>query len=211
MESPSFIDLTFIGGGVLATSIVDGLEEYSKTAASDMVRYNIRITTRRDENARALQERYPDLLITTNNRDQRLWQRPLSSDSGDGTYNRTGTASSRSIFFICTQPQFTSVVCEDIRSAMKMWSKVSCPIVVTMCPGITIQQLGTWLKQQLPIVRTMPNTPVSEKQGATAMFANSLVSDHDMQQVINVFRPISPAVCLLPREDLIDVAACVSG
>ena len=63
--------LIFVGGGVLATSIVDGLREYEKTASSDGIRYNISITARRETHARVLEQRYPDLLITINNRDPR--------------------------------------------------------------------------------------------------------------------------------------------
>lgn len=196
---------------MLATAIVDGLREYGKTANLNGTRYNISITVRRDQHARTLRQRYPDLLVTTNNRDPRLWMAPTSIDCDNGNRKGNGTTPSKSIVFICTQPQFTSSVCEDIRSVMKLWPGMSCPILVTMCPGITMQQLETWLKQQVPIVRTMPNTPVSERQGATAMFANPLVSDHDIERVMNVFRPISPAICLLPQEDLLDVAASVSG
>lgn len=211
MESQLTVALTFIGGGVLATSIIDGLRDYEKIAKSDDIRYEISITTRREEHADDLRQRYPDLLITTDNRNPRLWKAPSSLDCRNGHCDGEETSPSKSIVLICTQPQFTSKVCEDIRSAIKLWPRTSCPVVVTMCPGITTQQLQTWLKQHLPIVRTMPNTPVSERQGATAMFANSLVSEHDIEQVMNLFRPISPAVCRLPQEELLDVAASVSG
>lgn len=211
MEPHSTVALTFVGGGVLATSIIDGLQEHCKTTNSDGTRYNIRITARREEHVQELHERYPDLLITTNNRDPRLWKASTSIGPDHGICEINGSTASKDIIFICTQPQFTSAVCEDIRAVMKMWPGMSCPIIVTMCPGITMHQLQTWLKQQVPVVRTMPNTPVSERQGATAMVANSLVSEQDIKQVMNVFRPISPAVCLLPHESLIDVSASISG
>ena len=212
MESTSAVVLTFVGGGVLATSIIDGLLESAGNVTKGRTQYDISITARRDEHAAALRHRYPGALVTTNNRDPRLWktQFPLQSNNGDGGETNSITPTTR-IVLICTQPQFTSAVCEDMYHVMTHCRLVPSPIFVTMCPGITIQQLGGWLRKQVPIVRTMPNTPVSVRQGATAMFANSLASPSDVQHVTALFRPISPSVCVLPREELLDVAASVSG
>lgn len=201
------IALTFVGGGLLATAIIDGLRLHKKTANAHGTRYIIRITVRRQEHARALRKRYPELLVTTNNKDPRLWDASVPVGHVNGDIMKHGMTVSKSIVIICTQPQFTSDVCEDIRGVMTETS----PILVTVCPGITIRQVEHWLMQPVGIVRTMPNTPVCERQGATAMFANPVVSKQDIELVMNVFRPISPAVCLLPQEDLLDVAASISG
>ncbi len=50
------------------------------------------------------------------------------------------------------------------------------PLLVSIAAGITSNQLERWLGGDLPVVRTMPNTPALLGAGATGMFANGRVS-----------------------------------
>jgi pyrroline-5-carboxylate reductase len=209
MKYQHTVDLTFIGGGVLATSIINGLRRCA--GSPNMTQYKINVTVRREEHAQTLREEYPNLLVTTDNQDPRLWTTARCAKNESQSLEEDDNEPSRRIILICTQPQFTSAVCQEISTVIKHRSEASHPIFVTMCPGITIKQVETWLRRKVPVVRTMPNTPVCKGQGATAMFANPLVSEKDIEQIVEVFRLISPAVCLLPHESLLDVAASISG
>jgi pyrroline-5-carboxylate reductase len=68
-----------------------------------------------------------------------------------------------------------------------------------MCPGITIPTLESWLTLSngtgvSGVVRTIPNTPVSLRQGATAVIASQRVTAVQLDRVVDLFRIISPCV-----------------
>lgn len=187
---------TFIGGGVLACCLIDGLLDSAN--ARDLI---IRVTARRPEHAQSLRQRYPSLLVSHGNRAASLWDRPWPDADPPAAH----------IVLICTQPRFTAQVCEDLRAVSEMWPMHPRPVFVTMCPGVTVAQLERWLPAAPPIVRTMPNTPAAVREGATALFANDAVSRAEVAVVTDVFRTVSPAVCELEDESGIDVAAAISG
>ncbi|ORY11778.1 pyrroline-5-carboxylate reductase dimerization-domain-containing protein [Clohesyomyces aquaticus] len=199
--------LTFVGGGTLACAILDGLSEQAASTAlrpSQRTDYSVSITVRRQECIEQISKRYPGAYVTDNNDDEKLWL----FDHAPAVH----------IILICTKPHSTSDVCERIRLAHDK----SCPpcqnlpVVVTMCPGITISKLETWLRlgknqNSFTVVRTMPNTPVSIRQGATAFFTSEHATDEEVESVVALFRVFSPCVERLLEENLLDVAAAVSG
>ncbi|KAM7211691.1 pyrroline-5-carboxylate reductase [Rhypophila decipiens] len=210
------IGVTIIGGGVIGTSLADGLLGSMQSTKSNPLpetntTYHVRITTRRGEHTADLRRRYPNFFITKNNRDSLLWGPQatwpsLSSSAG------TGGIPSLHIILICTQPQYTQSVCTDLQSVTKgSWQIPT--VVVTVCPGILVSTLESWLPIGSSIVRTMPNTPVCVAEGATAAFANgaAMACPESVTAVTDLFRLMSPAVCFVPEEDLMDVAASVSG
>lgn len=184
--------LTVIGCGVFGRAIVDGLS--SEACQS----YSLALTHRRQEAAEKLQNDYPTALVTNNNTDSRIWMSPKHQRN-------------RHIVVIGTQPQYTAEVCDEITKAFTSAGGTQQLVVVTVCPGITISQLESWLPINTPIVRTMPNTPIAVRQGATALFANQSTTSGVASEIQSIFKRMSPAVMLLPREDLMDIVASVSG
>jgi pyrroline-5-carboxylate reductase len=174
--------------------MVDGLASEADESQS----YSLVLTHRRPEAAEKLRHDYPKALVTTDNTDAQIWK---SSE-----HQRK-----RHIVVIGTQPQFTSDVCDDITRAFTSAGGTQQLVVVTVCPGITISQLESWLPPHMPIVRTMPNTPVAVKQGATALFVNRSTTSEVASEIQSIFQRMSPTVALLPREDLMDIVASVSG
>ncbi|KFY81621.1 hypothetical protein V498_08706, partial [Pseudogymnoascus sp. VKM F-4517 (FW-2822)] len=152
-----------------------------------------------------LSERYPGAYVTNNNDDKKLWR--IAKDNNLAAH----------VILICTKPQLTFDVCESICLAYdKVVMPCILPIVVTMCPGITISTLESWLNPQnhpkpFAVVRSMPNTPVSIRQGATALVASQHATTAEVDRVIALFRVFSPCVEILQEESLLDVAAALSG
>jgi pyrroline-5-carboxylate reductase len=188
---------TFIGGGVLARCIIDGLLDNND--GSDVV---VRVTGRRPDHVKDLAERYPNLTVSLGNRTPMLWDDPWKNLDKSPTSH---------VVLICTQPWATKDVCEDIRHVYSQWSMHPKPTFVTMCPGISVAQLESWLPEGASVVRTMPNTPVAVRQGATAMFANKTVGAQQASIVADLFRTVSPQVSFVTQESGIDVAASISG
>ncbi|KAF4429376.1 hypothetical protein F53441_14020 [Fusarium austroafricanum] len=188
---------TFIGGGVLARCIIDGLLDNNDD--SNLV---IRVTGRTSAHVKELEASYPSLVVSLGNRSPVLWDSPWK------TLDRSPTTH---VVLICTQPSATSDVCKDIRYVYSQWPMHPKPTFVTMCPGITTAQLENWLPEGASVVRTMPNTPVAVRQGATAMFANKATTSQQASIVADLFRAVSPQVSFVNHEDGIDVAASISG
>lgn len=186
--------LTILGCGVFGRAIIDGL----LAEANDALSYSITLTHRRNEVVEKLQNDYPAALVINSNTDGQIWM----------SHKHRG---SRHIVIIGTQPQYTADACHDITKAFVAAGKSQQLVVVTVCPGITVSQLESWLPLNTPIVRTMPNTPIAVRQGATALFANHSTSSGVASEIQSIFKRMSPAVALLQREDLMDIVASISG
>jgi pyrroline-5-carboxylate reductase len=192
-----FSQLTVIGCGVFGRAIVDGLSEEA------LQTYSLVLTHRRANAARELASDYPDALVVEDNEDPRIWAAKSSlPDDGDSH-----------VVVIATQPQFTASVCNQICRGVKDSSSGAARrlTVVTVCPGITLAQLEAWLPPCTPIVRTMPNTPIAVRQGATALFPNQYADGTITAEVQSIFHGMSPVTVVLPQEELLEIVASISG
>ncbi|KAH8129752.1 pyrroline-5-carboxylate reductase [Trichoderma asperelloides] len=187
--------LTFIGGGCLAQALISGI--YSTTSGwRDGCK--ISVTARRWEQIDELKAKFPLATVTNNNLDPAIWSTVTSQQSDSH------------VVLICTLPIDVPKICLELASIIKTLDVASRPTVVTMCPGISVAQLQSWLPEETPIVRSMPNTPVMCRQGATALFPSDRALSR-IELVAAVFREVSPAISVLPQESLLDVVAAISG
>jgi pyrroline-5-carboxylate reductase len=199
--------LTFIGGGTMACAVLDGLVSSGLTTfvPNRKPKYSFSITARRQDHALELWERYPGAYITIDNSDENLWQFPDDDQP------------SAHLVLICTKPDSTHEVCQRIVLAHDAApAHRALPTVITMCPGIKVSTLESWLdrgdgQSRFPVIRTMPNTPVSLRQGTTALIASPRATADQVDRVVELFRVFSPCVEILPDEELLNVAAAVSG
>ena len=191
--------LTFIGGGHLAQAVINGIYS-SNTSWKDTC--PISVTARRTEHKEQLKTSFPKAFVTINNLHPAIW--------GANSSNAELEPARAHVVFICTRPKEVPEVCQEIASTLETLQGLARPTVVTMCPGISVAQLQRWLPEGTPIVRSMPNLPVTCREGATALFpSDDAVSRVDL--VASVLREVSPAVSVLPEESLLDVAASISG
>lgn len=188
--------LTFIGGGHLAQAVINGI--YSSNIGWKEA-CPISVTGRRVEHAQQLKKSYPQAFVTTNNLHPAIWAADSSSPPPTAH-----------VVFICTRPKEVPEVCREIASTLETLQGPARPTVVTMCPGISVAQLQSWLPKGTPIVRSMPNLPVTCREGATALVASDDAVSR-VELVASVLREVSPAVSVLPEESLLDVAASISG
>ncbi|KAL6792614.1 pyrroline-5-carboxylate reductase [Trichoderma sp. SZMC 28012] len=187
--------LTFIGGGCLAQALISGI--YS-TNSSWRDGCKISVTARRQEQIDELKAKFPLANVTNNNLDSTIWSTVTSQQSDSH------------VVLICTLPIDVPKVCLELAAIIKTLDVTSRPTVVTMCPGISVAQLQSWLPEETPIVRSMPNTPVMCRQGATALFPSDRALSR-IELVAAVFREVSPAISVLSQESLLDVVAAISG
>ena len=84
------------------------------------------------------------------------------------------------------------------------------PLIISIAAGITLANLHDWLAADLPIIRTMPNTPALVQTGATGLFANPQVNPTQQQLADTIFNAIGIA-CWLNSEDELDLVVALSG
>lgn len=83
-------------------------------------------------------------------------------------------------------------------------------VVLSIAAGIRSQTLCKWLKQDIPLIRAMPNTPALVNCGATGLYANAQVTDTQKQHAELIMHAVGLAVWV-ENEDLIDAVTAVSG
>jgi len=107
--------------------------------------------------------------------------------------------------FLAVKPQMMADVLMPLQSILKDRK----PLLITMAAGLTIDHIEQFSGISLPVIRIMPNTPVSVGKGMTVYCANSLVDDSILQ---NVLQDLRYSGSLDPLdESLIDAASALSG
>lgn len=83
------------------------------------------------------------------------------------------------------------------------------PLLITMAAGLKLATIVEFIGEELPIIRIMPNTPVSVGEGMILYCRNSLVADETLKSFVEDMR-YSGTLDLID-EDLIDAGCSVSG
>lgn len=107
---------------------------------------------------------------------------------------------------LATKPQVLRAVCEGLAPQAQR----SRPLVVSIAAGITAVQLERWLGGNLPIVRTMPNTPALLGAGVTGLFASERV-DAAGRDFANALLGAAGKTVWIDDEAQMDAVTAVSG
>lgn len=129
--------------------------------------------------------------------------RALAGALGAQTATLDALAQQCDTVFLAVKPQQLSGVMNDLKRALG----TRAPILVSMAAGVTIQTIEAVLP--LPIVRIMPNTPVSVGKGMILYDRNARVSSEKMDAFLSDMRFAGRWEAL--PEHLIDAACAVSG
>ncbi len=101
-----------------------------------------------------------------------------------GTDNRAA-ARNADIVLICVKPQTVPEVCEDIRAAVDP-SK----LVVSVAASVLTRSIEKFLSADIPVVRTMPNTPCSVEEGMTAICRGQFAEPHHLELSERIFNTV---------------------
>jgi len=172
--------LVFIGAGNMANSIIGGLVSHG---------YPANLITATDLNAEQLEKLAQETDINT------------STDNAAAT----ATANADAII-LAVKPQ----VMEAVTSPLKDVIANNKPLIISIAAGITVGNLLNWMGNDLPVIRTMPNTPALVQTGATGLFANNAVSEQQKALADTVFSAIGIASWFDQESDL-DAVVAISG
>ena len=82
-------------------------------------------------------------------------------------------------------------------------------ILVTMAAGLSMEKISTMAGGHYPVLRIMPNTPVSIGRGMVLYCANDLVTQEDLTVFLRSMESAGSFDAL--EEHLIDAGSCVAG
>jgi pyrroline-5-carboxylate reductase len=110
------------------------------------------------------------------------------------------------VVVLAVKPQVMRSVAQS--SAAVLQSKET--LVVSIAAGISQLSLSQWLGDKVAIVRCMPNTPALVLTGATALHANSNVTDEQRDLAENILRAVGISLWVVDEAEL-DAVTAVSG
>lgn len=110
------------------------------------------------------------------------------------------------IIFLAVKPNaIQSVACE-----LALLIQTKKPLIVSIAAGISIDYLMECLGQNIPIVRTMPNTPALVQNAVTALYAADNVSSSQKRYTEQLLKSIGTVFWLEHESDMNQITA-VSG
>lgn len=84
------------------------------------------------------------------------------------------------------------------------------PLVISIAAGVRCDSLQAWLGGDVPLVRTMPNTPAMIQAGATVLYATSMVSNAQRGKAESLMRAVG-LTQWVADESLMDAVTALSG
>lgn len=110
-----------------------------------------------------------------------------------------------SALVLAVKPQGLPDLCADLKDHISPQT-----LIISIAAGITTTQLSSWLRPDLEIIRTMPNTPALVGSGATALYAAPNVGEKHRNIAENVLRSVGLALWVDEEID-IDKVTALSG
>jgi len=149
---------------------------------------------------------YPAELITaTDPSAEKLSQLAATTGINTTTDNQQAAAQADTII-LAVKPQVMATVARPLKDTISD----NKPLIISIAAGITVDNLLDWMGQDLPVIRTMPNTPALVQAGATGLFANAAVSTEQKTIADTVFSSIGLASWFDKESDL-DAVVAISG
>jgi|TARA_A100001015_G_scaffold252967_1_gene292869 pyrroline-5-carboxylate reductase len=109
------------------------------------------------------------------------------------------------VVILAVKPQILKEVALELSKVIQMQT-----LVVSIAAGVPVSALQSWFSNNIPIVRSMPNTPTMLGAGATGMHANRHVTADQCLIVEHIFNAVGYS-CWLESEKDIDSVTAVSG
>lgn len=109
------------------------------------------------------------------------------------------------IVVLAVEPQMIEKVLEEIGYHLSRDQ-----LVVSVAAGITTEFIESKIDQEIPVVRTMPNTAITVNAGATAVVPGKFASESDLNLTKELFEPVG-LVEVIDEEDLMDAVTGYSG
>lgn len=122
------------------------------------------------------------------------------------TTNNAEAALNANILIFAVKPQLFA----SVASALSTVVQQQHPLIISIAAGVTIASIEAWLGGKVAVVRSMPNTPALIGCGATALYANRLVTSTQHAEAETIMRSLG-LIVWLAEEKQMDVVTALSG
>ena len=82
-------------------------------------------------------------------------------------------------------------------------------LVVSIAPGISTEEIESYFKENVRVIRTMPNTPAMVGEGMTVICCGKNADESDFEAAVAVFDCVGKTALL--KEDMMDGVVAISG
>jgi pyrroline-5-carboxylate reductase len=117
-----------------------------------------------------------------------------------------GAVAGSQVVVLAVKPQIMGEVVRALASALQQ----ARPLVISVAAGIRCANLAGWMGAGVPVVRSMPNRPALIGAGATGLYADDSVGEHERALAARVMGGTGLAVWV-QRESDIDLVTALSG
>jgi pyrroline-5-carboxylate reductase len=121
------------------------------------------------------------------------------------TTDNTRVVEEAEIVVLAVEPQMIEKVLDGAGSSFN-----SDHLVISVAAGITTEFIESKMNDQVPVVRSMPNTAITVNEGATVLVAGTHAGDDDLELAKEIFSPVG-LVEVLSEEQLMDAITGFSG
>jgi pyrroline-5-carboxylate reductase len=147
----------------------------------------------------------PEHLIATDPDEEKC--RALAAVTGIRTLqNNREAAALANVVVLAVKPQILQGVVQQLAEQIQDRR----PLVISIAAGVRTGSLQAWLGGDVPLVRTMPNTPAMIQSGATVLYATAMVSDLQRGQAESLMRSVG-VTQWVADESLMDAVTALSG
>ena len=109
------------------------------------------------------------------------------------------------VLVLAVKPQVMESVCQELKAAFNGKQ----PLVISIAAGVTVANLKQWLGE-VPVVRSMPNTPALVQAGATGLYADEQVSEAQRELAGQILASVG-LTFWFDEEAMLDAVTAVSG
>lgn len=110
------------------------------------------------------------------------------------------------IIFLAVKPYMYEKVIKEIRDVVNLDK-----VIITIAAGINLNDVEKWFNKGTKIVKTMPNTPALVGEGMSAVCPNDLVSEDELEEVMNIFNAFGKSEILNEKDFHGFIALCGSS
>jgi pyrroline-5-carboxylate reductase len=111
------------------------------------------------------------------------------------------------VLVVAVKPQQIEGVLTDLGSALR--GSALRPVVLSVVAGMPTNRIEQFLPSVVPVVRAMPNTPMTVGAAVTAIARGAGATEHDLRLVESVLESVGEV--LRVPEDQLDAVTAVSG
>ena len=174
--------ITFIGGGNMATALIEGL---------------------RDNQAKMMSVAQPMVVVADPSSERRALLVDVYGVESEAD-NATAITGAN-LIVLAVKPNHVRAVAEQIRPSLQPNQ-----LVVSVAAGITLAALQAWLGGHSALVRAMPNTPAMVGSGATGLYAPPSLTPIQRNMAESLMRSVGLVQWVAAESDM-DAVTALSG